>query len=785
MSLESPDTITQLKSTTTQLSQQGTSFINGEMTQGYDNSKISNDIGITNDKLMIKKQMKDGYYPEYGDIIYDENGSAVVGWGDNETIEGYNNLITYEFTSGVNSKSFFIQLTDIHYATIVVKKQTNIYSIDIKSYVSKTLIKTAFFSIQSDCFIDKIEAFKTKTGILIIAYESLIFFENLINDGIPVSYNLILSPLNASNDFYMHYTYKDNFEILHYNDQFKLYFAYRNLDENDFTTLSFDIGATMILQKSSITIVNTDLENATLLFIIDYVTFVDTHIKELNFNTNELIEKSYHCINIGGGVNSTHYLVKGNKYTLINIHPTLQYWTDFTVIINNEDGSELANVSGNTLLNCFYESENKIFFLYLSFSSSSYRLYDCITKTLSDEINLNRTLAINRTYQWISCNNNNIMINTLLENYASYSIDIFTIFPNTTKRLGPCLAYNQDTREATMLIEGIDDSHKGLLVNADYYVDNYGKLTLDVTDQYYGKALRNNRIAWLNQKLIDALAGKEPVFTKNSAFNKSFGSSATNVSPGNHVHDDRYFTETEINTALAGKESTFSKNSAFNKNFGSTAGTTCQGNDTRLSDSRTCNNTFDVASVESDIDLNTKIIPGIFFINYSVDTLLNRPADQNGTSRAYSLIVLKGDVVNDVKQILIRTHTGDTWIRTWNGILWQSWAKYAMEYHDHSGFTRLGSDSPKIKMKVLSGMSASTEGGIADIAHGISASSKIISVSVKVNFSGTVWISETGHVSPYYFYHSLSDTFVRVVNKASESGSILSKPLLVFIVYQE
>jgi len=37
----------------------------------------------------------------------------------------------------------------------------------------------------------------------------------------------------------------------------------------------------------------------------------------------------------------------------------------------------------------------------------------------------------------------------------------------------------------------------------------------------------------------------------------------------------------------AGAEQAFSKNSAFNKNFGTIAGTTCQGNDSRLSDSRT------------------------------------------------------------------------------------------------------------------------------------------------------------------------------------------------------
>ena len=38
---------------------------------------------------------------------------------------------------------------------------------------------------------------------------------------------------------------------------------------------------------------------------------------------------------------------------------------------------------------------------------------------------------------------------------------------------------------------------------------------------------------------------------------------------------------------LDGKEPAFSKNTGFNKNFGSTAGTVCQGNDSRLSDART------------------------------------------------------------------------------------------------------------------------------------------------------------------------------------------------------
>ena len=42
-----------------------------------------------------------------------------------------------------------------------------------------------------------------------------------------------------------------------------------------------------------------------------------------------------------------------------------------------------------------------------------------------------------------------------------------------------------------------------------------------------------------------------------------------------------------LQAALNEKEYMFSKNTAFNKNFGTTLGTVCQGNDNRLSDART------------------------------------------------------------------------------------------------------------------------------------------------------------------------------------------------------
>lgn len=45
--------------------------------------------------------------------------------------------------------------------------------------------------------------------------------------------------------------------------------------------------------------------------------------------------------------------------------------------------------------------------------------------------------------------------------------------------------------------------------------------------------------------------------------------------------------QTDLQSALDGKEPAFTKNTAFNKDFGSIAGTVCQGHDSRLSDART------------------------------------------------------------------------------------------------------------------------------------------------------------------------------------------------------
>lgn len=142
--------------------------------------------------------------------------------------------------------------------------------------------------------------------------------------------------------------------------------------------------------------------------------------------------------------------------------------------------------------------------------------------------------------------------------------------------------------------------------------------------------LRNDN-TW--QSVTPANIGAEPSFTKNTGFNKNFGTIAGTVSEGNHTHaayltaitkamveavligditshshsiyslathnhDGTYLTaitKAMVEAVLTGAitshthayEPIFSKNTAFNKNFGTTAGTVCQGDDSRLSDART------------------------------------------------------------------------------------------------------------------------------------------------------------------------------------------------------
>jgi hypothetical protein len=103
------------------------------------------------------------------------------------------------------------------------------------------------------------------------------------------------------------------------------------------------------------------------------------------------------------------------------------------------------------------------------------------------------------------------------------------------------------------------------------------------------------------------------------------------------------------------------------------------------------------------------------------------------------------------------------------------------------GFSSLGGDAnhPGIKVKVLTGTTAATQGGAVFVAHGVNPS-KIISLITLVSWSTNSYIPPSHNLNPGYFFEVYSSaTQIAIHNSATNSANILSKPLTITIIYTE
>jgi hypothetical protein len=101
------------------------------------------------------------------------------------------------------------------------------------------------------------------------------------------------------------------------------------------------------------------------------------------------------------------------------------------------------------------------------------------------------------------------------------------------------------------------------------------------------------------------------------------------------------------------------------------------------------------------------------------------------------------------------------------------------------GFSSLGGDAnhPGIKIKVLTGTTAATQGGRTSIAHGVTAS-KIISVDALVEYSTSNYVANAHLFSAgYYFDISTSSGTINIANSPTSSAAILSKPVKIIVIY--
>jgi len=101
------------------------------------------------------------------------------------------------------------------------------------------------------------------------------------------------------------------------------------------------------------------------------------------------------------------------------------------------------------------------------------------------------------------------------------------------------------------------------------------------------------------------------------------------------------------------------------------------------------------------------------------------------------------------------------------------------------GYTKLGSDAPSIRVKKLTGTTAANEGGSVLISHGLN-SSKILSITAMVNYSGQGWIGTSYQILPgYNFNWLLIGPNIEIDNAAGGSANILSKPVKLLVTYEQ
>ncbi len=104
---------------------------------------------------------------------------------------------------------------------------------------------------------------------------------------------------------------------------------------------------------------------------------------------------------------------------------------------------------------------------------------------------------------------------------------------------------------------------------------------------------------------------------------------------------------------------------------------------------------------------------------------------------------------------------------------------------DNGGFTKLGLGSPAIKIVKLTGTTSSIAGGFVSINHGLNFA-KILSVSVLLSYDATQYIPDSFTLSGGNLFNYYVDiNAITILNSATNSSNILSRPLKIMVTYEE
>ncbi len=100
-----------------------------------------------------------------------------------------------------------------------------------------------------------------------------------------------------------------------------------------------------------------------------------------------------------------------------------------------------------------------------------------------------------------------------------------------------------------------------------------------------------------------------------------------------------------------------------------------------------------------------------------------------------------------------------------------------------SDYTKLGADAPSIKVKKLTSNTSPTTGASL-IAHGVTSSAKILSITGLINSADDVWYPLDSSLDGYKVVMSCDDTNVILTSDTTTSANVLYKPVKVFVIYE-
>ena len=139
----------------------------------------------------------------------------------------------------------------------------------------------------------------------------------------------------------------------------------------------------------------------------------------------------------------------------------------------------------------------------------------------------------------------------------------------------------------------------------------------------------------------------------------------------------------------------------------------------------------------------------------------------NTTGTRVNLLTVTGNNVNALGNVGIGTTTPGTRL-------------------DVNGGTKLGAGAPAIKMLKVTGTTGSTDGSYAILTTGVT-SSKILSVSLLVNFSGDRWEApnDIASASTQYTWYLEENGQLYVYMVPTHSSQVHSKPVKALVTYEE